>query len=397
MVAIQREQERHSRFAEPTILPVNDTVVFYSPMQGSSEENTTLVRTGTLAEGSCFYHSMLHACSRQYASASVEKRLELVRSLRSSLAGCMEKDKWKDLGLAARIPFEECVNYFLAEIYDGRQNTLSAVLDKETIKYLDIITELIPLEDGFEKKILPEAYKATQGQSLSECKKAIRKGVILFMGRRKDLEKLSDEKLGFLKKLLLSFISQIVNAAEDRAYDTYVHSLKDVSETVDQQTIGMLSDKFNRDIYFVDGRTRMPYQNASSDDNLRGRKSVIILWVGGNHYEIIGRLVESNYGRTVQREFSPNDPLIRKFKVFLCEPEDVPEMYPELTEYLPKKYRVYNNVEMSEDESSSETDVSITPVRKKQEDEELDYRAPRRYMSDSDNDSVCTEDLEDAY
>ena len=52
-----------SEFENLQLLPVNKTVVFYSPVEGKD----VLVRTGTIGEGSCFYHALLHAYSLEYA------------------------------------------------------------------------------------------------------------------------------------------------------------------------------------------------------------------------------------------------------------------------------------------------------------------------------------------
>lgn len=335
------------RLDSPSVLPVNDTVVFYSPMQGDQDSGTTLVRTGTLGEGSCFYHSVLHACSKEYASASISKRLDLVKKLRSNLAGTMNRVEWEDLsgGLIARLPFEENINNILSGVYSwvvngSRTNSKSVdkIVKTDNSDFIEIITELIPLEDGFEKVILPKGYAASEGASLNACKRAIRKEIVCYLGTRPDIGKLSDNKLSNLKKIVLNFADKIFEEAEKIAYTEYVNGLQDVSEDVDQQTIGLLSDKFERDIYFIDAGTRMPYQNASSNANLKGRRSVIVLWINEAHYEIVGRLVDSEYGRTVQREFSHNDPLIRKFKMFLCDPGRIRDTHPDLAEYLPREY-----------------------------------------------------------
>lgn len=336
---------KSARFSEPSILPVNDTVIFYSPMQVGMDD-TTIVRTGTLGEGSCLYHSVLHACSGEYAGSSVKRRLKLVKQLRANLAGMIDQEEWEKLGggLVARVPFTENVNAILtdtyAHIHGGRgSSSVDRVLEGWDRNLETVITDLLPLEMGFEKKILPAAYRSCEDGDIRMCKEAIQGEVVRYLGRREDLGSLSDKKLAYLKRAVLDFTTRVLDEAESKSYKDYIAGLEDVTERVDQKTIGLISDKFDRDIYFVDGSTRMPYQNASSPENLRGRRSVIVLWVGGVHYEIMGRLVEGDYGRTVQREFSPNDPLIRKFRTFLCDPGVVSESYPDLVEFLPRQYQ----------------------------------------------------------
>ena len=70
------------------ILPVNRTVVFYSPLQ----DKDVLVRTGTIADGSCFFHSILHAYSKDYISMSTEDRIKYVKKLRVSMSKKVDKE-----------------------------------------------------------------------------------------------------------------------------------------------------------------------------------------------------------------------------------------------------------------------------------------------------------------
>ena len=67
-----------SELATLTILPVNKTVVFYSPIEGKD----VLVRTGTVTEGSCFFHALLHAYSKNYVSMNNGGRVKFVKKLR---------------------------------------------------------------------------------------------------------------------------------------------------------------------------------------------------------------------------------------------------------------------------------------------------------------------------
>ena len=98
-----------------TILPVNKTVVFYSPIEGKD----VLVRTGTIAEGSCFFHALLHAYSKDYISMNENGRMKFVKKLRSSIAVKIDKSKWESLsnGLIAKISFQENVNIILSDFY----------------------------------------------------------------------------------------------------------------------------------------------------------------------------------------------------------------------------------------------------------------------------------------
>ena len=76
------------------ILPVNKTVVFYSPIEG----NDVLVRTGTIGEGSCFFHALLHSYSKDYTMMDKKDRMKMVLKLRGGLAGKIDTESSIKLG-----------------------------------------------------------------------------------------------------------------------------------------------------------------------------------------------------------------------------------------------------------------------------------------------------------
>jgi hypothetical protein len=126
-----------------------------------------------------------------------------------------------------------------------------------------------------------------------------------------------------------SLITAVCDQAEKIAFKTYNTNLKN-PEFIDSATIGRISDKFNRDIYFLNGKDRLPY-STGGNLNIKGRKSNILIWVNNNHYEIVGKLLT---GDRIQREFDPDDILIDRVKTFLFEPEKIPTYYPKLSKYI---------------------------------------------------------------
>lgn len=328
------------------ILSPNKTVVFSSPIEGDD----VLTRTGTIAEGSCFFHSILHAYSQEYVNMNTKERMKYVRTLRDNLSGNVSKDDWEELnnGLIAKIPFQENVNNILLNFYrfingdkkaSGKSTKnviLKLINDNETkLEIYEIITELIPFSEGFEKNILPNAYGKCENSFISDCKRYIYRETVKYVKNTEVFKSVSRQQADKILNILDDFINVIVEEAEDSSYKNYIDSLKNVSEEVDSYTIGLISDKFNRDIYFIDSKTKMPYYTLDTE-NIKGRKSIIIMWTGDVHYEIVGRLLQEN---RIQREFKPDDILIHKIKTFLFEPETISNTYPELVPYLPKAHR----------------------------------------------------------
>lgn len=339
----------------------NKTVVFWSPVEGDD----VLVRTGTIAEGNCFFHSLLYAYSNEYVSMDDDERKKFVRRLRASMAGKVSKENWEEIGggLVAKIPFQENVNYILLNVYRFLMNdsnskgkstkkVIKNLIEKnqDNIQVYILLTELISFQKHFEQIILPQAYTETEKSNIKVCKDAIIKKSVKFLHNRGEIKSLAIERVRYIEKCFRKLLTEVLNEAEESAFQTYVKGLENVSEEVDSYTISFISDRFNRDIYFIDGKTRLPYYNSSASQNLKGRKSLIVLWIDENHYEIVGRLLPGN---RIQREFSHNDELIQKLYTFLVKPEQIPKKYPELKPYLPKQYR---DDKPNEEISDSDTD-----------------------------------------
>jgi hypothetical protein len=375
------------QFGKLKMLPVNKTVVFWSPIEGED----VLVRTGTIAEGSCFFHALLFAYSKEYVSMDIPGRMKFVKRLRASMAGKINHESWEGIGggLIAKIPFQENVNDILLNFYrflnedkvhgKAAKNVIKKLIgeeDEDDLEVYRLIAELIPLEKGFEQKILPNAYSNSQDGKIEDCCKEIISETNTYLKSIEELKSVSNEKVIYIKKVVKKLLTVILKEAENSAYKNYVKGLKNVSEDVDSYTIGLISERFKRDIYFLDGKTRAPYNNSSTADNLKKRKSMIVLWVGKNHYEIVGRLLPGN---RIQREFDHNDPLIEKLYNFLVSPEKIVENYPELIPYLPREYRgestplSQNNFNDDEDNDSSSDDDSDMMDYKSSDTDQSEY------------------------
>lgn len=373
-----------------SILPPNKTVVFYSPIEGRD----VLVRTGTIGEGSCFFHSLLHAYSKEYVRLDKRGRMKLVAKLRSSLANRLDRKRWEDIsnGLVAKIPFQENINDILNDFYRhverqraGRskagRNVIRAVINDDNDKQTyQVICELVPVSD-FEKEILPKSYDQCSEDKIDACKKTI------VDNTRKHVERVfnklgneigNDRKKFCVKKIVL-LVQSVVDEADNLAFKKYLDSLKDASVSVDSYTIGLISDRFNRDIYFIDARTRMPYR-VDSDNNIKSRKSIIVMWVGGVHYEVVGRLLPGN---RIQREFYDDDPLIKRINTYLFHPDEVSELYPSLVPYLPKDHRERlgfgsgsNSGSYESSSSNEDSDESDYSYPNSEEDSDVNSSSP---------------------
>ena len=97
------------------LIPVNKTVVFYSPIEGKD----VLVRTGIIDDENSFLHSIVHAYSKEYISMNDDGKKEFVNTLRESLSKDLDKKKWETISgnMIVKIPFQENVSNMLDGIY----------------------------------------------------------------------------------------------------------------------------------------------------------------------------------------------------------------------------------------------------------------------------------------
>ena len=371
-------------------LPVNKTVVFYSPIEGDD----VLVRTGTIDEGSCFFHAILHSYSKEYSMMDKKDRMKLVLKLRAGLSGRIDKESWESMGEGniARIPFEENIMDIMVNFYSFLENQNSNIrgrttrrvvkhligLQKEKLEIYEIISEIIPLEEGFQKVILPKAYK--NASSLSEYNIVIDKQVQSYISKNGILNGSGQEQTKFILSTISELIELVCIEAYNLAFKTYKKGLENIGTYVDSYSINYIADRFNRDIYFLNGNNRVPYNNCDTVDTLKGRKSIVVIWINKNHYEIVGRLLPGN---RIQREFEANDPLIKKLKMVLLEPEKISKQYPELASHIPKA---------KNDDSDSDNNSQYSPRRRSRTQSDNSEQDSDPYYDDSDEQSDDSED-----
>jgi hypothetical protein len=235
---------------------------------------------------------------------------------------------------------------------EAKKMCKNLLTDKKDTEAYQILCEIVPLED-IEKKVLPPAYEKCGEQPISKCREIVREELrTLLDNALNKLGKALDKTKGkFLTDKMVALCDAVTENAEQMAYKIFSKGLKDVTISVDPFTIGILAEKFNRDIYFIDSRTRMPYIFANKE-NIKGRKSIVIMWVGGFHYEIIGKLLPGN---RIQRQFEQDDPLIKRINTFLYRPEVLSEQYPNLVPYLTKEERAKIGLDRSKSESPSKS------------------------------------------
>lgn len=372
------------------MLPVNKSVVFYSPVEGED----VLVRTGTIGEGSCLFHALLHAYSKDYATMDRKGRMKFVIRLRASMAGKVNMESWEEMGggVISKVPYQENVREILENFYThiSSGNSIRGRSTRRVVKKLtgkneklddvyDILCELVPFE-VLTSSCLPKGYDRTQDDKIDITNKAVCEEVSNHLSSIKEMKELESSKASYIQSKMNTLMTLVLEEAKNSAYRSYIKGLERVSEDVDSYTIEFISNRFNRDVYFLDGTNRLPYNTCPTTNNIKGRKSMIVLWVGGNHYEIVGRLLPGN---RIQREFTADDELINRIRTFMTQPEKIKDLYPELIEHLPRSYRSGSSPKRRDTRRSTSSKKSMNNYESDESD---------RYYDSSDNDSGSDSD-----
>jgi len=346
-----------------TVLPPRKNVVFYSPIEGSS----VLIRTGIMEENSLL-HAILHSCSEEYSRMHTEEKEKLVKKLKNDVLNNTEKMRRKNkvVDISWKISYQEnilkIVQDFYRNIVDKKSCKTSAgkhlvekiVKRKRSFsaeKATSIIFDLVPLE-YIEEKFIPSCLGPEHGETLEDYRKAILSNIVWVLEE-------SFKKLGTTipedmkrQKNCSALAEEIFTEIIDEAEKTMENQV-DKSLIVDACTLNYISQKFNRNIYFLNSDKRIPYKIIEGNSREKFKKSIILLWLGGNHYEIVGKLLS---GKKIQREFSNEDSLIKCITTFLYRPENIRSEYPSLSVYLGTGNSRSSSRSSSQDSSSSSSE-----------------------------------------
>ena len=340
---------KSKRMIKTTKLEPDESVVFKSPIQGDD----TLVRTGNSTSSLSFFQSVLHSCSNTYSRLNIEEKINFVEKFKKDIISNIDRKTWKKISDLAKFSFKKNVNDILFNFYLFLENNPKAkghstyqVIKKlggeneNSLEVYKLITKTIPFEEVLKKKILMSAYSKTENKQISDVCDAIIKETINYI----------KNKNVFIESKIVQFLFlTIFNEAEEQAFKTFISNLQNVP--IDETIVSLVSNHFERDIYFLNYTNRMPFIHYQTIDKIKKQKSIIIFCFSNGSYEIIGKLLKNN---RIQREFDFDDPIIQKMYTFLVNPEKISTKFKKLVKYLPQKYKESSNSEEESEEDSEE-------------------------------------------
>ena len=360
----------NQQMAKLSRLPVNKTVVFYSPIEGKD----VFVRTGTMAEGNSLIHSLLHACSKDYMFRNDKDKMKSMNKIyKKVLIG-----KWKNEPVDRELFLKE-ITTILTDLYDNK-GIVSKKLESDMEIYRTLC-ELVTLEN-FLNVILPSGMDKSEDRGMKKYRENIIEetknftyGILEGFGNN-----LEEERKEFFMKKISELINTTLLEAENMLFKQFLKK----EFVVDTDSLKIISNIFNRDIYFFNGANRLPC-TVIKDNIIKGRKSVFVIVVD-NHYEIVGKLLSGN---KIQRQFERKDPIVKRVKAFLYHPDIIEDHYPQLIPYLAKAPE-------SRSESSSSSEEERSEEERSEEDGSEEERSNNSQESNESQESQESQESENS-
>ena len=255
-------------------VPPNRIEKFYTPIYDN------IYRVGTLSEGSCLLHSILNSSSEKYREMTIVQRMEFVKNLRLNLAKNLSLEEWKKLGngMVAMVTFQECFVIYFEKIYDtiiqlGNPNSLEKI-------YHEIFS--LHSKDYYRQHLLEKI-------TIDDLENNI---------------EFTFRNTGY-SKFFTILINEIRQVSLKTAYQQFCEKLSNPHQWIDDFFIDYISKKFNKNIYFISAKTRMPYTVPSPH---RDSNCIVVLYFENSHFEAIQHKDQED---NIIYEFSPDSIFIQ--------------------------------------------------------------------------------------
>lgn len=251
-----------------------------------------LVKTGSYADGNCFFHALLRAIDINYRrQTTYYAHLRIVEKFRNSIVEWLTFDIYKSLGNGEqmKLNFTNELRRLLEEEYQKNN------LDQER----QIIFELIPFK-LLDDRIIPESL-SSQNFYLAMCSE-------IEMIIRKKLESHSIEKINYVCEISYKYFIDIFQQVHHNSFQNFKNNLQKMGEFVDSLQMECISRYTGYNFLFVYDDSMEIYKGSSHIVSFEtNRQTLIFLWVNENHFEIIGEKEEEYI---INRIFNSQDELI---------------------------------------------------------------------------------------
>lgn len=292
-------------------LPVDKSEKFDIP-----ELYPGIVRTGTLAEGSCFFHSILKSLNKDnYSKMTSTKKLKYMINLRDEIAQSITLEYYKNnLNITSSLALSEKLSNFLKVLYNFIQNPSDMInndflieIVNKSLSVFKLVVSAIPKKEFVG---IIGNKNITSSNTIDEYIKNFSDELYNLFLKKLDEEKveISSEKLEICKSKITKTFNKLLNFIVKKQYENYKKKLKNTYEWASDLMFSILADYLKIDIYFIDSNKKelLIYDHVSTGD----RPSVVVGYINENHFESIGILENEK----IKRLFDSNHPFIMKIK-----------------------------------------------------------------------------------
>lgn len=263
------------------------------------------VRTGVYADGNCFIHCVLRAINTSYRKyKTYSEHIKLVEHFRRNLTEWLTFEKYQKIGDGELFKFK-----FVEEL----RKILKKLPTDPTIEqsYMDIILKLFTW-DVTEKEILDRIQVSVIGKDyyFTFCKLSeqyVEKKLASYFS-------IHPEKLHSLQKYIWKYFINLFKTVHNTSFEKFKNELGSVGIFTESSHIECISQFTGYNFIFLtfdeEGQI-IPYKgNKHLNEYSTEKKTLVFLWIGQNHFEIIGELDKSQY---INRVFEGTDDFFQKF------------------------------------------------------------------------------------
>ena len=319
----------------------NKCVVFYSPVEGED----VCVRTGTISDSQKFLHSIFHAYSSEYVGLGEIKRAKFVQKFKKNILKQIDTNAWENsndciitIKNTINEIFKSFYEYIINKNLDLEKSHLKILNDilhspNNSTKKIKIIMKIISYNDMC-YEIIEKAYEKIYDNDLDLFCKEVYNNILNCVTKSHLLKKSNIEKKRKFVFEVQTLFKHIFDIAFTISFEKYMNNLNDNDIENNKNYLDVISSNIKRNIYFINCKTRLPYK-VLKREQMNYNKSIIVLSLE-NGYESTGILLQGN---KIKREFTSEDKIIKTIDNFVYEPESIKKNYPELLQFLDKKYR----------------------------------------------------------
>ena len=383
-------------------------------------------RIGSIADGSCFFHSILTAINKSYRSInSRSDRIQKVTEVRHAIARKITRSSWEKLQNG------EPAHFSLLEKLNEYENVVLKVLKRpsryKSSKSRAWILDAIKYEKSYEiiNRVLgnnlidlssfsKDCSKTGGGYiPMSEC------GNIFVKHQLKRYVQEIEKQLNALSKQCVSgdieasvldykeLLKHFFSNASDSALSKLISYFSDPTEWIGTEYLSFLGNQFNINILIVDGKTGLPYVQGDDSAIKTGRSSIVLLNVDECHYETLGFEIENQNNKPkIKCRLPWTHPMIQKIvnlgnkssnttdplhsEIFGETNEEMDEEMDEETNEETNE-EINNDLELKQDEEEhhetiiSDKEETVFSNSEDDEDEESQHDSSSSESEDDDN------------